>query len=166
VGHDLYSGFSPRHAHTLCVAAHCLPAAADVPRSFNVFLPAGFRYNRRYPVWMHIHGVYWGSMDGISSRLGWNVLARDATAAWDGIVGSDKVYNSAIVVYLQSTPSPYTNPDQRMVRHGQACPGTLLLYSSSFRMRTHWRAHIRRFTSHLFSQMCMKSHLAFHLCSA
>eukprot|EP00882_Tetradesmus_deserticola_P027539 GHRQ01030529.1.p5 GENE.GHRQ01030529.1~~GHRQ01030529.1.p5 ORF type:complete len:106 (-),score=38.98 GHRQ01030529.1:370-687(-) len=64
---------------------------------------------------MHIHGVYWGSMDGISQRMGWNVLAMDATASWDGIAGSDKVYNSAIVVYPQSTPSPYTNPDQRMV---------------------------------------------------
>lgn len=88
---------------------------ADITRYFNVFLPAGYRDARRYPVWMHIHGVYWGSMDGISQRMGWNVLAMDATANWDGIVGSDKVYNSAIVVYPQSTPSPYTNPDQRMV---------------------------------------------------
>jgi hypothetical protein len=84
-------------------------------RTFNVFLPAGYRSTRRYPVWMHIHGVYWGSMDNISQRMGWNVLAMDATANWDGVVGSDKVYNSAIVVYPQSTPSPYTNPDQRMV---------------------------------------------------
>lgn len=87
----------------------------DKTRYFNVFLPAGFRAGRRYPVWMHIHGVYWGSMDGISGRMGWNVLAMDATANWDGVVGSDKVYNSAIVVYPQSTPTPYTNPDQRML---------------------------------------------------
>jgi hypothetical protein len=89
--------------------------AADMTRTFNVFLPAGYRNTRRYPVWMHIHGVYWGSMDNISQRMGWNVLAMDATANWDGVAGSDKVYNSAIVVYPQSTPSPYTNPDQRMV---------------------------------------------------
>ncbi|WIA11692.1 hypothetical protein OEZ85_011789 [Tetradesmus obliquus] len=87
----------------------------DMTRTFNVFLPAGYRNTRRYPVWMHIHGVYWGSMDNISQRMGWNVLAMDATANWDGVAGSDKVYNSAIVVYPQSTPSPYTNPDQRML---------------------------------------------------
>lgn len=88
---------------------------ADVTRTFNVFLPDNYRPARKLPVWMHIHGVYWGSMDGISSRMGWNVLAMDATANWDGLVGSDKVKRSAIVVYPQSTPSPYTNPDQRMV---------------------------------------------------
>jgi hypothetical protein len=65
---------------------------------------------------MHIHGVYWGTMDDISSRMGWNVLAMDATANWDGLVGSDKVQNSAIVVYPQSTPSPYEDTSRRMVR--------------------------------------------------
>ena len=84
-------------------------------RYFNVFLPAGFHTNRQYPVWMHIHGVYWGSMDDISKQMGWNVLAMDATANWDGLVGSDKVANSAIVVYPQSTPSPYEDTSKRMV---------------------------------------------------
>jgi hypothetical protein len=64
---------------------------------------------------MHIHGVYWGTMDDISRNMGWNVLAMDATANWDGLVGSDKVSNSAIVVYPQSTPSPYADPSKRMV---------------------------------------------------
>jgi len=91
-------------------------ALAEMTRYFNVFLPAGFRSDRRYPVWMHIHGVYWGSMDDISRQMGWNVLAMDATANWDGLVGSDKVYNSAIVVYPQSTPSPYEDTSKRMVR--------------------------------------------------
>lgn len=90
--------------------------AAEMTRYFNVFLPAGFRSDRRYPVWMHIHGVYWGSMDDISRQMGWNVLAMDATANWDGLVGSDKVHNSAIVVYPQSTPSPYEDTSKRMVR--------------------------------------------------
>lgn len=84
-------------------------------RMFNVFLPEGFRSGRQYPVWMHIHGVYWGSMDNISQRMGFNVLAMDATASWDGLVGSSRVSNSAIIVYPQSTPSPYTDADQRMV---------------------------------------------------
>ena len=44
------------------------------------------------------------------------VLAMDATANWDGLVGSDKVANSAIVVYPQSTPSPYEDTSKRMVR--------------------------------------------------
>lgn len=87
----------------------------EMTRYFNVFLPAGFRSDRRYPVWMHIHGVYWGSMDDISRQMGWNVLAMDATANWDGLVGSDKVYNSAIVVYPQSTPSPYEDTSKRML---------------------------------------------------
>lgn len=94
-------------------------------RYFNVFLPAGFRSDRRYPVWMHIHGVYWGSMDDISRQMGWNVLAMDATANWDGLVGSDKVYNSAIVVYPQSTPSPYEDTSKRMVRLFMGSPDAL-----------------------------------------
>lgn len=57
-------------------------------------------------------------MDNLSQRMGWNVLAMDGTANWDGLVGSDKVHDSTIVVYPQSTPSPYNNPDQRMVRRG------------------------------------------------
>ena len=55
------------------------------------------------------------TMDDISRNMGWNVLAMDATANWDGLVGSDKVHNSAIVVYPQSTPSPYADPSKRMV---------------------------------------------------
>lgn len=91
--------------------------AADLLRTFNVFLPDGFKASKQYPVWMHIHGVYWGSMDNLSQRMGWNVLAMDGTANWDGVVGSDKVRTSTIMVYPQSTPSPYTDPDRRMVRH-------------------------------------------------
>jgi hypothetical protein len=58
-------------------------------------------------------------MDDISRQMGWNVLAMDATANWDGLVGSDKVYNSAIVVYPQSTPSPYEDTSRRMVSSAQ-----------------------------------------------
>jgi hypothetical protein len=74
---------------------------------------------------MHIHGVYWGSMDDISKQMGWNVLAMDATANWDGLVGSDKVQNSAIVVYPQSTPSPYEDTSKRMVRLGCCLQGAV-----------------------------------------
>lgn len=109
----LFNTYPPRP----CPALSCTCAAiTEMTRYFNVFLPAGFRSDKRYPVWMHIHGVYWGSMDDISGRMGWNVLAMDATANWDGLVGSDKVYNSAIVVYPQSTPSPYEDTSKRMVR--------------------------------------------------
>lgn len=104
----------PAPAAPVCLPSLLLPA--DMTRYFNVFLPAGFHTGRRYPVWMHIHGVYWGSMDDISKQMGWNVLAMDATANWDGLVGSDKVQNSAIVVYPQSTPSPYEDTSKRMVR--------------------------------------------------
>jgi len=109
------------YPHAVRVIIHTSAAVhwfvnAEVTRTFNVFLPKGFKTTRTYPVWMHIHGVYWGSMDNISQRMGWNVLAMDATAGWDGLVGSSKVDNSAIVVYPQSTPSPYTDPSQRMVR--------------------------------------------------
>jgi hypothetical protein len=58
-------------------------------------------------------------MDDISRQMGWNVLAMDATANWDGLVGSDKVFNNAIVVYPQSTPSPYEDTSRRMVSLAQ-----------------------------------------------
>jgi hypothetical protein len=51
---------SPYPAHT---------ATAARPRTFNVFLPHAFDAALTYPIWMHMHGVYWASMDNVRAQV-------------------------------------------------------------------------------------------------
>jgi len=50
---------------------------------------------------MHIHGVYWGSMDNITARMGFTVLASDATPIWDTLATA-AYRETAVVVYPQA----------------------------------------------------------------
>jgi enterochelin esterase-like enzyme len=84
-------------------------------RFFNVFFPKDFNQRRQYPLWIHIHGVYWATMGDISSQMGYTVPAMDATPNWDKIV--EKYGDKAIIVYPQSTGDPF----KRMVSLRRSC---------------------------------------------
>ncbi|KAI8462535.1 MAG: hypothetical protein J3K34DRAFT_447686 [Monoraphidium minutum] len=71
-------------------------------RVFNVFFPKDYTPDKKYPVWVHMHGVYWSDMGDISKQMGYTVPASDATPVWDTLA-TGKFRERAIIVYPQAT---------------------------------------------------------------
>ena len=85
-------------------------------RLFNVYLPRGYDAHKPYPTWVHLHGVYWGTMDNISERMGFPVLATEATAVWDSLA-TGPYRDAAVIVYPQAL-APGGDTNKRTVRFG------------------------------------------------
>lgn len=47
---------------------HQCPAGRK--RWANVYLPSGYDGKRTYPLWTHLHGVFWQTMAGIGQQVG------------------------------------------------------------------------------------------------
>ena len=76
---------------------------AGAERRFNVFFPRGYdAAKQRYPLWVHMHGVYWSTMGDISRQMGYTVPASDATPVWDTLATS-WMRDKAVIVYPQAT---------------------------------------------------------------
>ncbi|GBF89407.1 hypothetical protein Rsub_01979 [Raphidocelis subcapitata] len=76
----------------------------DRERTFNIFLPRAYDARaQKYPVWVHLHGVYWASMDDISARMGFTVQATEATPMWDTL-STGPYRDTAVAVYPQALP--------------------------------------------------------------
>jgi hypothetical protein len=35
-----------------------------------VYLPSSYDGSKRFPLWVHLHGVFWNTMDNISQKVG------------------------------------------------------------------------------------------------
>lgn len=67
----------------------------------HVFLPKSYDGRKRFPMWMHLHGVFWASMGGIGQQVGGPVDGTDIIPVWDRTIS--QFGNQAIFVYPQST---------------------------------------------------------------
>lgn len=45
-------------------------AAAGRKRWAHVYLPPSYDGSKQFPLWVHLHGVYWATMDNISQKVG------------------------------------------------------------------------------------------------
>jgi hypothetical protein len=50
-------------------AAAAAAAAAGRQRWAHVFLPKSYDGRKRFPMWVHLHGVFWASMGGIGQQV-------------------------------------------------------------------------------------------------
>ncbi|KIY93543.1 hypothetical protein MNEG_14418, partial [Monoraphidium neglectum] len=71
-------------------------------RTFNIFFPRTYDAAKKYPVWVHMHGVYWSDMGDISKQMGYTVPASDATPVWDTLATGPH-RDDVIIVYPQAT---------------------------------------------------------------
>lgn len=55
----------------------------------------------KYPLWVHLHGIYFANMGHISQRMGYVVKATEAMPVWDTLATSD-VRMKALIVYPQA----------------------------------------------------------------
>ena len=99
---------SPTPAAFLCsyTCTHEKKTTTGTDRKANVFIPPSYDGRTKFPIWMHIHGVYWASMGDVSARAGYTVPAIDATPVWDTLADGE-LSKHALIVYPQSTGDPY-----------------------------------------------------------
>lgn len=76
-----------------------------------MYLPSSYDGSKRFPLWVHLHGVFWNTMDNISQKIGRPVQGTEIIPVWDHTV---RLFgDQAIIVYPQSTGNPGTgNPSE------------------------------------------------------
>ncbi|WIA19613.1 hypothetical protein OEZ85_005551 [Tetradesmus obliquus] len=89
------------------------PPACRVPfthqgqgRYAHIYLPASYDGATQFPVWVHLHGVFWATMGDIGQLVGKAVNGTDVIPKWDKTV--QLFGDRAIIVYPQSLGDPGT----------------------------------------------------------
>jgi enterochelin esterase-like enzyme len=65
------------------VTAVTATAATGVERYVHVYLPSDFDGTTQWPIWVHLHGVFWATMGDIGQRV--SVLATGVAVAVYGV---------------------------------------------------------------------------------
>ncbi|KAF8062893.1 VAD1 [Scenedesmus sp. PABB004] len=69
-------------------------------RYVNVYLPPAYDGVTPFPVWVHLHGVFWSTMGDIGARVGRGVNGTDIIPDWDRSVAL--LGDRAVIAYPQS----------------------------------------------------------------
>ncbi|GBF97532.1 hypothetical protein Rsub_10455 [Raphidocelis subcapitata] len=78
-------------------------------RYVHIYLPPTYDGKKTFPVWIHLHGVFWATMGGVGKAAGRPVNGTDVIPKWD--LSVEKLGANAIIVYPQSGGDPGTgNP--------------------------------------------------------
>lgn len=63
-------GFTRCASLLRCVCAHNCPCGATgAERYVHVYLPPSYDGSTQWPIWVHLHGVFWATMGDIGARV-------------------------------------------------------------------------------------------------
>ncbi|KAI8471377.1 MAG: hypothetical protein J3K34DRAFT_520610 [Monoraphidium minutum] len=69
-------------------------------RYVHVFLPPTYDGTKTFPIWIHLHGVFWATMGGATEQAGRPVNSTDIIPYWDQAVA--RLGNESIIAYPQA----------------------------------------------------------------